>query len=336
VTVLGLARAAPGPYTDRLLEAIAQSSSELGMTARRVVHPKDEASVDVMLYVGGPRAHAGLLQAPRRSRRIAWFGEMLPRSVPGRARTTRASVSPSAIGLRMAHPVLGPLTRRPLPGPLAAWRAEAVIAYVRLVNLEQARWCSGLVDRVVVTSRDRGRVLNEHGIGSGVVPFGYHPAEAGALVAPSAGERDIAVAVIGYDSAAGAGRRSRVIARLIPAIERLGAVVRLEGVWGAERDALLRRTRIVLDVQRAPGNFGGLRLLATLAAGAVLVTDTVDDPHPFEPGIDHVEAPIDGLVAAVAALLDDEPRRRRLVEAGQARLLDELSMRRSLERVLAE
>ena len=65
------------------------------------------------------------------------------------------------------------------------------------------------------------------------------------------------------------------------------------------------------------------------------MTDTIDDPFPFEPGVDHVEAPVDGLVAAIADLLDDEPRRRAMVEAGQARLLGDLSMRCSLERVLA-
>lgn len=335
MTVLGLARAAPYPPTDGLLEAISQSSIELGMTSRRVFHAAEEASVDVMLYVGYPRSYAGFLPAPRRARRIAWFGETLPRSTAGGTRTPRSAVSLAVRGLRMARPILRPLTRCPLPEPLAALRDEAAIVDGHRVNLEHARWCAGLVDRVVVTSRDRGQVLGEHGIGASVVPFGYHPSEAGPLVAPSAGERDIAVAIIGYGLRARLGRRSRILARLVPALERLGPVVQLEGVWGVERDALLRRTRIVLDVQRAPGNFAGLRFLTTLAAGAVLVTETVDDPHPFQPDIDHVEASIDELVAAVAELLRDEPRRRGLAEAGQARLLNELSMRRSLERVLA-
>ena len=147
--------------------------------------------------------------------------------------------------------------------------------------------------------------------------------------------RDIAVTVIGRGLRMRSSRRARILARLLPAIERLGPVVLADGVWGTERDAILRRTRIVLDVQNAAGNFGGLRFLTALAAGAVLVTDTVDDPFPFEPGIDHVEAPVDGLAAAIAALLDDEPRRLAMVAAGQARLVGDLAMRCSLERVLA-
>jgi hypothetical protein len=185
-----------------------------------------------------------------------------------------------------------------------------------------------------VTSRDRGHVLSANGLASRVVPFGYHPAAAGPLLAPSAVERDVAVSILGRGLDGRPGRRSRTLARLVPAIERLGPVVLVDGVWGAARDALLARTRIVLDVQNAAGNFGGLRFVTALAAGAALVTDTLDDPFPFESGIDHLEAPVDGLVAAVSALLDDEPRRQALVEAGQARLVDELSMRCSLERVL--
>lgn len=295
----------------------------------------DEAAVDITLYVGLPLWYADLLSAPRRSRRIAWFGEMLPRPTTGDRRSGHLTKGPAALGVRIARPILGPLTRGPLPGPLAVWRQEVASAKARLVNLDHALWCAGMVDRIVVTSRDRGRVLGEHGIDVSVVPFGYQRAEAGPLVAPGAEERDIAVAVIGRGLHGRSSRRARILAQLVPAIERLGPVVLADGVWGADRDAVLRRTRIVLDVQNAVGNFGGLRFLTALAAGALLVTDTLDDPFPFEPGVDHLEAPVDGLVAAIAALLDDEPRRRAMVEAGQARLRGDLSMRCSLERVLA-
>jgi hypothetical protein len=335
VTVLGLARATPDPVTDALLEAINECSSELGMASCFVESATDEAAVDITLYVGLPVWYADLLSAPRRSRRIAWFGEMLPRWSGASARSARLTKGPAALGVRIARPILGPMTRGPLPGPLAVWREEVASANARLVNLAQALGSAAMVDRVVVTSRDRGRVLHQHGLDVGVVPFGYHVAEAGPLVAVGGEERDIAVAVIGRGLRMRSSRRARVLAQLVPEIERLGPVVLADGVWGDDRDALLRRTRIVLDVQNAAGNFGGLRFLTALAAGAVLVTDTVDDPFPFEPGVDHVEAPVDGIVAAIAALLDDEPRRRAMAEAGQARLHDDLSMRCSLERVLA-
>ncbi len=59
------------------------------------------------------------------------------------------------------------------------------------------------------------------------------------------------------------------------------------------------------------------------------------DPWPFVPGVHHEEASATDLLAVAADLAADEPRRRRLVEAGQALLRDELSMRASLAAVLA-
>ena len=126
-----------------------------------------------------------------------------------------------------------------------------------------------------------------------------------------------------------------ILARLRPELERLAQIAELEGVWGHERAAILRRSRIVLDIQRVPGNFAGLRFLLALSAGAVVATEPVDDPYPFEPLIDHISATADSLVAAIADLLSDEPRRCRLATTGQARLANELSMPRALARVLA-
>jgi hypothetical protein len=115
----------------------------------------------------------------------------------------------------------------------------------------------------------------------------------------------------------------------------VGSVVSLEGVWGAERNAILSRTKVVLDIQRIPGNFTGLRFLTSMAAGAVLVAEPIDDPHPFVPGVDHLEAPEGALAEVVASVVADQERWLEIASAGQARLTGELSMRASLEQVLA-
>jgi hypothetical protein len=75
--------------------------------------------------------------------------------------------------------------------------------------------------------------------------------------------------------------------------------------------------------------------VAVLAAGAVLVSEPMAEPHPFVPGVHFVEAAPERMAAVTRALLADEPRRRRIVEAGQALLRDELTMTRSLAAVLA-
>jgi hypothetical protein len=129
-------------------------------------------------------------------------------------------------------------------------------------------------------------------------------------------------------------RRGRLFEDLLPALKALGPVAILDGVWGPERDAILGRSRTVVDIHRVPGNFTGLRFLTAFAAGAVLVTEPLDDPYPFVAGRDHIEAPADRLVDEVAALLDDEPARRTMAAVAQERLRGELSMRAILERVL--
>lgn len=109
----------------------------------------------------------------------------------------------------------------------------------------------------------------------------------------------------------------------------------VDGRWGSDRDAILRRARVVLDVQRVPGNFTGLRWLLASAAGSVYVVEPMDDPAPMRPGIDHIEAPIDHLIEEVRRLLADEPARRSIAEESQVLLRGELTMPRSLQRVLA-
>ena len=335
MTVLGLAYAGPDPLIDSLIASIEPSAAEIGLTTRRVERPEDERSVDVLLVVGFPRSYAALLDAPRSARRIAWFGEPLPRSAAGDGVDGSKAASAVGRGLRLMKRSVGPITRRRLPGPLGRIRESAAIAEERTSNLADAVWCSRLVDRVVVTSRDRARTLADQSVAAATVPFGYHPSVAGPLVAPACEGRDVAVVVVGGGTDERRLRRGRVLAAIGPDLESLGTVVRLDGVWGRERDAVLRRTRVVVDVQRVPGNFTGLRFLIAMAAGAVVVSEPLDDPYPFVPGRDHIEAPAGQIAGAVAAVLADEAYRRAIAESGQALLGGDLSMRTSLERVLA-
>jgi len=334
MTVLGLARLGPDPLTDGLLESIRETAIDLGHAARMVVDPADESTVDILLIVGYPAAYRRFLDAPRRARRIAWFGEPLPRpaglEAPARPLTTRMVGSV----LRVVKRGAGRATRRGLPGPLGRVREAALIASERTANLSDAIGCSRSVDQIVVTSRDRARVLAEHGVSASVVPFGYHRATAGPIVPPEQGSRDLVIAAIGSGVGERRFRRGRLLAALEPELAAIGPFRRLDGVWGADRDALLARTRVIVDVHRIPGNFTGLRFLTAMASGAVLVTEPLDDPYPFVAGIDHIAVGIDDLPRSVAVLVGDEARRREIAAHGQLRLVDDLSMRASLKRVL--
>lgn len=334
MTVIGIATTGRDPLTDRIRIAVEEAAQALGFDARRITAPEDEGQADIVLFAGIPRSYARFLTAKRRSRRIAWFGEPLPS--PGLAgRSGSSSISgPVLAGTALVRRFLGPMTRRPLPGRLGDLREDLAITYECSANLADARWCSTFVDDVVVTSRDRERVLAASGVRARVVPYGYHPALAGPLAVTEGADRDISVAFVGSALNARHLRRGRVFEAILPALESLGRVAVLDGVWGLERDALLRRSKVILDIHRIPGNFAGLRFLTAFASGAVLITEPLNDPHPFVSGRDHVEAPTGRLVDEVAVLLAQEPARRTIAAEAQDRLRDELTMPLMLQRVL--
>lgn len=336
---LGLARGAPDPLTDSLLEAIALAAEAIEVPCAWLRPGEDEPDCDVMVVVGAPRSYKWYFESSPRAARISWFGEPLPRpaqfgaTLPHRKGAHRRRRHRGAI-LRTAKRVAGPVTRTALPGFLGAWREAATIEHEREDNLAMAAWCRDRGARIVVTSRDRATALAAAGIQARVVPFGYHPRHAGPLTPPDTA-RDVAVVVVGSGLESARLRRGRILARLRPGLRRLGRVVEIDGRWGDDRDAILRRARVVLDIQRVPGNFTGLRWLLASAAGTVYVGEPMDDPDPFQVDVDHVEAPADGLIAAVAQLLENEPRRQSMAEASQRLLLGDLAMHRSLSRVLA-
>lgn len=322
------------PLTSSLVRAVGEAATDLGLATRPVRDPSEERTVDVLLAVGLPQLYDRLLEVPRVARRIAWFGEPLPRlhaaDGDGDGPFGRRRLAGQAIRI-LRRPALR-LRRLPLPRPLDALRAAAYIEHERTTNLEAAVSRAGTVDAMVVTSRDRATVLAASGVDARVVPFGYHPALAGPIVHDRA-PRDIQAVAFG----SGLDWSSRRAQGLRRCAKQLGAsrLVVARAAWGAERDALLRRSHVLLDVHRIPGNFIGLRILFASAAGAVLVTEPMDDPWPFEPGTHHVEAALDDIPGAVNALLGDEARRRRIVEAAQALMTGPLSMANSLRRVLA-
>jgi hypothetical protein len=326
--VLGVAVGATNPLTSSLLRAVGEAAGDLGVAVRYVGSAADEAGVDTLLSVGPPEFYDGLLDEPGAARRIAWFGEPLPRTAG--ARTLSRRIAGPAI--RLLNRPARRLKALPLPRSFEAIRAAAFISHECDTNLAGAKRRAGTVDVVVVTSRDRARALAAHGIAARVVPFGYHPALAGPIVTGVDG-RDIPAVALG-SGLSWSSRRARGLRACADRLTASRLVVAPE-TWGPNRDALLRRSRILLNVHRIPGNFIGLRVLLAAASGAVLVTEPMDDPFPFQPGAHYVEAPLEVLAEAAEELLADEPRRRRIVEAGQELLTGPLSMISSLRSVLA-
>jgi hypothetical protein len=314
--------------TREYIESALAAAADIGLEARLVCPGDDQGGLGVLLAIGHQESLLPVLASPHVCPRIVWTGEPVV-GAWGKGGGFLATVARSqALDLLS---FLRPLRSAPLAGPLARLRSAATTERSGARSVRQLRDLVGTVDRLVVTSRDRQATLGDHGIVAHVVPFGYAPAVAGPLTPPDAMPRDLPMVFLGST-----GSRAAVTRTLIRRwCDERADLTAARDIWGADRNALLRRARVILNVQRIAGDFIGTRLLLALAAGAAVVTDPMEDPHPFVPGIHYVEAPLENLLDEAGALLADEPRRRRIVQAGQALLANELSMTRSLARVLA-
>ena len=321
-----------GPQTDRLtaelVEAATAGGADLGLQTRGVRPGDDQSRLGVLLGIGYPSSLLPVFRNPRSCRRVVWVGEgLMPLDAPPAGALSKIARSKAMDYLK--YP-LWPFKDAPLPRPLARIRASATIERQRSRNLREVGRLGRAADRLVVTSRDRRAVLLDHGLTADAVPFGYAAAVAGPLAPPERGDRDLTFVSLGNLHSRLAGRRA-VVERWRAGEPRLHVI---DGAWGAERNDLLRRSRIVLNVARMPGEFVGIRLVLALAAGSVVVSEPMNDPYPFVAGEHFVEAPLDALLEAARELEADERRRRRIAAAGQALLATDLSMARCLSRVL--
>ena len=303
-------------------------AAALGCDARIVRVGDDQSNLGTLLGIGNPSSFLPVFAASPDCPRVIWSGEPLPlrNGLPG---GLLGQVARAPLLDHLRHP-LRPIKDAPLPGPLARMRSSATLDHHQARYVRELATLASTAGRLVVTSRDRQAALREHGLSAEVVPFGYSAAAAGPITPPDQGARDLAYVSLGVVDSRLAGRRSLV--KVWQAEEPRLTV--LDGVWGEERGDLLRRSRVVLHVGRTPGNFIGVRLVLALAAGAVVVSEPMTDPFPFVAGVHYVEAPLEGLLHAARELHVDEPRRRRLADAGQALLASELSMASCLSRAL--
>ena len=197
----------------------------------------------------------------------------------------------------------------------------------RLERLAAAR----LPDVLVTSARIRQEYLAARGIASHFVPLGYHADFHGADLGL---ERDIDVLFLGTMQVP---RRRRLVAELRAA----GVHVRSEGswhdlgAWGEERTRLLNRAKILLNLLRHPGDFPGLRLILGMANGAMVLSEPMAEADPYVAGRHYVEAPVAEMPSTIRRYLSLPEERGRIAAEGRHLVTEELTMRRSVERILA-
>lgn len=170
---------------------------------------------------------------------------------------------------------------------------------------------------VVATTRQKQETLAACGVEVPAVPMGVSVNGAGAV--PDTGEgRDIDVLFIGDLNVPHRRRALRRLRRAGVDVAARGAWSDAHGLFGEERDEMLRRTKLLLNLSRHPGNCAHGRLGLGAASGAVVVSEPMVGTDPWVPGVHYEEAPLDELPALIADLLHDGARRQGLAAAAHA------------------
>ena len=189
----------------------------------------------------------------------------------------------------------------------------------------------GWLDRAYVSTVGKQRFLSERGIDAGFAPFGVYQG----LADDRHLTRDIDVLFIGTLRKR---HRRDALPRIMREIGKTGARVEVVGggVYGNARIELLKRTRVVLHIHKYPWDTPWIRWTMAAANGALMVSEPLTDPTPFEPGVHYFEAPVDELPATVAGLLANPE----LLQATATRCRDfvreRFTLRGSLEAMLSD
>lgn len=229
---------------------------------------------------------------------------------------------------RRTHIVLGANLLPKYPQPIAPGSV--------LYNLEQiepgSKWCSEayldlLRAHAVWDYSERNRAaLAELGVQARVVPVAPAPSWSRIAAQP----RDIDVLFYGSMNQ-----------RRFDVLEALRAhglrVEQAFAVYGAPRDALIARARIVLNLHYYEAKvFEIVRVAYLLANGACVVSETGSDPDEetrFAEGV--AFAPYERLVDTCRELLADAPRRQALAERGR-QLIAQQTLLPGLQAAVAE
>lgn len=224
-----------------------------------------------------------------------------------------------------------------LPWPRLSLREAAKIAlrrpgatdvYTNLLTLRRVMR-RGLVDLLIVSTPGRREFLAERGIGAQWVPIGYDASRGRDLGLA----RDLDALFIGSPHVPRTRRRVRRLRRRGVDVTALGSWTD-PATWGESRTRLINRAKIFLNLQRYPGELSGVRFILGMANRSLVVSEPVYDPAPYVPGKHYVSATEEEMPDVIAYYLAHEEERRRVADEGHRFVTRELTMERSLARIL--
>jgi hypothetical protein len=233
--------------------------------------------------------------------------------------------------------LLPPPKAAKLPWPrLALWEIIRILRrdpratdvytnYFRLRQLARKK----LPDLLLAPTLDRCEFLVERGLSAHWVPLGYDPSRGCDLGLC----RDVEVLFLGTLNIP---RRKRMLEHL----RRRGVNLLVMGspsdptCWGENRSRLLNRTKIFLNIARSPGQLPDTRLILGMANKALVISEPIYTPAPYEPGKHYVSAALAEMPEVIAYYLAHESERERIASEGHRFVTQEMTLARSVSHIL--
>jgi glycosyltransferase involved in cell wall biosynthesis len=199
--------------------------------------------------------------------------------------------------------------------------------YYRLRSLHR----KGLPDILTVSSLAWQEFLQEHDIPARHVPIGY---SSHAHDHYEGGPKNIDVLFLGEWRIP---RRRRRLQRL----KKKSIPLLIKGswhdpeCWGEKRKELLNRTKILLNIQRYPGEISGFRLLQGMANRALVISEPIYKPEPYQPGVHYVSTPMDRMADTIRYYLKNTGESEKIVNAGYELVTKKLTIENSLNKMIS-
>jgi len=188
------------------------------------------------------------------------------------------------------------------------------------------------VDRVFTSAPSRQEHLEQLDIPAEFIPVGWHPiwGQYNNL------QRDIDIVFIGniqkrWDY------RGRIIQMAQKQLAAKGYAITItdRNCFGQTRTDLLNRSKIVLDIVRAPWEIPGMRLLIAMSCGALVVScGFAGNAGPYRAGAHFIEAGPEKLTETLLYYLKNEDQRKTIADAGRLLVTETVTMEKSLCQML--
>ncbi|MBN1314217.1 MAG: glycosyltransferase family 1 protein [Anaerolineales bacterium] len=187
----------------------------------------------------------------------------------------------------------------------------------------------GLLDGLAVTSESRADFLRRLGFCPLVIPIGYQPDLHGRDLKL---ERDIDVGFLGNINSR---RRFLLVEQIKKELAQRNIELSVQTqLYSKERAEFLNRTKIVLNILRAPHDYYGLRFIFCAANKALMISEPVADDDPFIPGQHLVVEPKEKIADSIAYYLAHENLRREIVEKSYRLIREEYTMQQMTGRII--